>query len=151
MSEKNKALARLFYEEVFNKGSVAAIDELVAPGFVIHTPMPGMGQGIEDLKQMLAMFISAFPDLQVTVDEVVAEGDSVAVRHTMQGTHQGDLMGIPPTGKHFSNRGIDLIHISRGKATAVWHFEEEISFYEQLGIALPLPKRRDSTWAGTTR
>ena len=105
MSEKNKALARLFYEEVFNKGSVAAIDELVAPGFVIHTPMPGMGQGIEDLKQMLAMFISAFPDLQVTVDEVVAAGDSVAVRAHHAGHSPRGSDGHPPNRQALQQPG----------------------------------------------
>ena len=137
MSEENKALARRFYEEVINKGNLDAIDELCTADFVIRTPPPGMDPTPEGIKQMFSMYRQAFPDMNVTVDEIVAEGNTVVSRMTMRGTHTGDLMGIAPTGKQFSVRGMDLIHIVNGKATEVWHFEEEMAMWQQLGIAPP--------------
>ena len=138
MSEENKALTRRFYEEIFNKGNLDAIDQLCSPDFVIHTPPPGMDPSSEGLKQMLDIFRQAFSDMNVTVDEMVAEGDTVVSRTSMRGTHTGDMMGIAPTGKQFSIRGMDLIHIVDGKATEVWHFEEELAFWQQLGVAPPM-------------
>lgn len=139
MSEENRVLARRFYDEVINKGNLDAVDELCAPNFVIHTPPspPGMAGGAEGVKQMVTMYRGAFPDLQATPEEMVVEGDTVVVRMSMRGTHLGDLMGIPPTGKQFNTKGMDLIHISGGKATEVWHFEEELAFWQQLGIEPP--------------
>ena len=135
MSEENKAQARRFYEEVFNKTNVDAIDEFCVPGFVDHTALPGMAPGIEGVKQMLGMYLNAFPDLHITVDEMVAEGDVVVVRNTATGTHTGDLMGIAPTGKQITMRGLDFIRMSGGKATEIWHFEEDM--FAQLGVAPP--------------
>ena len=137
MSEKNKALARRFYEEVINKGNADAIDDLFAPDLVIRTPPPGMDPTLTGMKQMFQIFRQAFSDLNVTVDEIVAEGDTVVSRMTIRGTHTGDLMGIAPTGKKFSVRGMDLFHIDNGKATEVWHFEEELAMWQQLGIDPP--------------
>ena len=138
MSAENKTLSRRFYEEVFNKGNLDAIDELCTPDFVVHTPFPGMDPSREGMKQMFGMFQQAFPDMRLTVDEMVAEGDTVVARLTMTGTHTGDMMGIPPTGRQFKTRGMDLVHIVNGKATEVWHFEEEMAFWQQLGITPPM-------------
>ncbi len=138
MSEQNKTLTQRFYEEVFNKGNLDVIDELCAPNLVVQTPFPGMDSSREGLKQMFGMFRQAFPDMRVTVDEMVGEGDTVVTRLTMTGTHTGDMMGIPPTGRQFKTRGMDMVHIVNGKATEVWHFEEEMAFWQQLGIAPPM-------------
>ena len=134
MSEQNKILTRRFYDEVFNNKNLAAIDELCAADCVNHSAPPGLPGGAEGLKQMFGMFFSAFPDLSVTIDHMIAEGDLVAVHTTTQGTHKGELMGIAATGNQFTNRGIDLIRIAGGKATEIWHYEEELSFYQQLGV-----------------
>ena len=136
MSEENKAEARRFYEEVFNKANVDAIDEFCVPGFVDHTALPGMAPGIEGVKQLLGMYFNAFPDLRITVDEIVAEGDVVVIRSTVTATHTGDLMGIPPTGKPITLRGLDFVRMSGGKATGIWHFEEDM--FAQLGVAPPV-------------
>ena len=136
MSEENKAQARRLYEEVFNKANVDAIDELCVPGFVDHTALPGMAPGIEGVKQLLGMYFNAFPDLRITVDEMVAEGDVVVVRSTVTATHTGDLMGIPPTGKPITLRGLDFVRMSGGKATEIWHFEDDM--FAQLGVAPPV-------------
>ena len=136
MSEENKAEARRFYEEVFNKANVDAIDEFCVPGFVDHTALPGMAPGIEGVKQLLGMYFNAFPDLRITVDEIVAEGDVAVIRSTVTATHTGDLMGIPPTGKPITLRGLDFVGMSGGKATGIWHFEE--AMFAQLGVAPPV-------------
>ena len=97
--EENKANARRFYEEVFNQGNLAAIDELSAPNIVDHTAMPDQSPGTEGLKQMIGMYLSAFPNLHLTVDAMIGEGDMVSVLSTVTGTHTADMMGIPPTGQ----------------------------------------------------
>src|SRR3712207_6200222 len=97
--EQHKELYRRFIEECFTGGNLALVDEMVAADAVDHQAPPGVAQGAEGLKQFLSMFRSAFPDLQATVDQMIAEGDTVAARFTMSGTHQGELFGIPPTGK----------------------------------------------------
>ena len=163
MSEQNKALMRRFYDEVFNKGNLGTVNELCAPNFVDHTSPPGADPGAEGVKQMIGMYRSAFPDIRVTVEEMVAEGvkqmigmyrsafpdirvtveemvaegDTVVSRTTMRGTHTGDLMGIPPTGKQVTMRGLDLVRIAGGKATEVWHHDEELALFAQLGVTPP--------------
>ena len=137
MSEQNKALMRCFYDEVFNKGNLGTVNELCAPNFVDHTSPPGADPGAEGVKQIIGMYRSAFPDIRVTVEEMVAEGDTVVSRTTMRGTHAGDLMGIPPTGKQVTMRGLDLVRIAGGKATEVWHHDEELALFAQLGVTPP--------------
>src|SRR4051812_44110281 len=98
-AEENKALARRFLEEVFNEGNLAAIDELIDPDWVQHDPaMPEELRGIEGARQLVEVYRAAFPDLHITVEDQVAEGDKVATRWTARGSHQGELMGIPPSG-----------------------------------------------------
>ena len=133
MSEQNKALMRRFYE-LMNQHNASAFEEVLAPDVVVHGAPPGTEGGVEGMKQMFDMFNNAFPDLKVTVDHMIAEGDLVAVHMTTQGTHKGEMMGIPATGKQFSNQGVDLVRIAGGKATEIWHYEEELSFYQQLGV-----------------
>lgn len=136
--EENKANARRFYEEVFNQGNLAAIDELSAPNIVDHTAMPDQSPGTEGLKQMIGMYLSAFPNLHLTVDAMIGEGDMVSVLSTVTGTHTADMMGIPPTGKQIRVGGLDLIRFSGGKAVEVWHYEDTIGMFQQLGVAPPM-------------
>src|SRR5437660_5416469 len=101
-SEENKAQYRRTFEEVFNQGNLALIDELVAPDFLNHEVPPGMNnRGPESTQQVVRMLRTAFPDLHFTIEELVAEGDTVAGRVTMSGTHLGPFQGIPPTGRSF--------------------------------------------------
>ena len=139
MSEANKAVARRFYDEFLNKGDSSVVDEICTANFVIHSPPspPGMAAGAEGVKQMLGMYHTAFPDFHVTVEEMVAEGDVVVVRMSFEGTHTGDLMGVPPTGKKINVRGVDFLRFSGGKAAEVWHHEEELLFWQQLGVTAP--------------
>ena len=97
-AEENKALVRRFVNEVQSRGNIDTIDELCSPEFVNHSAPPGMPSNCEGVKQVTAMFRQAFPDSYFTIEDMIAEGDKVATRKTFHGTHQGEFMGIPPTG-----------------------------------------------------
>lgn len=137
MSEQNKALAQRFYEEVFNKKKLDAIDELCAPDFVDHNAMPGQAPGAKGLKDVFAAFFRGLPDLRITIQELVAERDIVVVRFSGTATHTGELMGAAPSGKAVTMRGMDMIRIKNGKAIEVWHEGDDAVVLMQLGVELP--------------
>ena len=132
-TEENKALIRRFWEEVFNGRNLDLIDELCAPNFVDHG-MNNQESNAEGFKQMLSMWFNAFPDLHVTIDDLFAEGDRCATRWTGRGTHKGELMGIPPTGKQVTVKGISIDHTVGGKFVEVWTFEDVPYMMQQLGV-----------------
>ena len=125
MSDANKALTRRFIDEVFSKGNLAAVDELVADDFVDHSPPPDVPPDKVGMKQIVEMFRSAFPDLTVTVEDMVAEGDKVAVRVVTHGTHQGELMGIAATGRtvagRYLSRQTDARRVQRSRLAKKGH------------------------------
>jgi steroid delta-isomerase-like uncharacterized protein len=132
----NKELTLRFYDEAINKGNLDLIDELVAADFVEHEGFPGLPTtGPEAPKEALGMFAAAFSDLEMSADDVIAEGDKVVVRGTMSGTHTGEFMGIPPTNRSFSVQFIDIIEIHDGKATAHWGVTDQAAMMGQLGLA----------------
>ncbi len=134
-TEKNKALVRHFFEEVLNQGKLALIDELHVPDFVYHNASRTI-HGLESFKQYLSMLLTAFPDLHVTIEDMIGEGDRVVVRFTFRGTHQGDLRGIPPTGKQVAVRGIDILCAANGKVVEEWANIDELGLMQQLGVIL---------------
>ena len=95
MSEENKALYRRFIDEIIKNKRVEVIDELMDPNMVEHNPVPGQAPGLDGMKEFMGMFFAAFPDLDSTIDLLIAEGDIVAGRMTTTGTHTGEFMGIP--------------------------------------------------------
>lgn len=136
--ESNKALARRFYGEVISEGNLDLIDELVSPDFVEHEVFPGLPTtGPEAPKAFFRLFRAAFPDLQMTPDELIAEGNKVVARATVSGTHKGEFMGMPPTNKGFKVQAIDIIEIRDGKATAHWGQMDQTGMMEQLGMTPP--------------
>ncbi len=137
MSVQNKGLVRKFYEEVMSKGNLAAIDQLCVPDFADRNAMPGQAPGAEGLKQMFGMFRTAFPDMKVTVEEMIAEKDLVSARITLVGTHKGSFMGETPTGKKVTMKGLDLLRIKKGKMTEVWHYGDDMAVMGELGIKPP--------------
>ena len=139
MSEQNKALARRFYETVFNRKDVDAIDELCVQDFVDHSAMPGQAPGTEGVKEMFTALVRAFPDLRVDVEELIAERDLVAARVSGGGTHKGELFGTAPTGKALRFNAIDVIRFQNGKAVEVWHQGDDAIGLMQLGIQMPMP------------
>lgn len=137
-TENNKALIRRFYEEVFNQKKRAAIDEFSDPNYVDHTAPPGLPAGIEGQKQLIGMYLTAFPDLHLTVEDMIAEGDKVVSRWSGSGTHQGKFMGIPPTGKQGTVTGIEIIRIAGSKFVEHWMELDALGLLQQLGV-VPAP------------
>ena len=136
MSE-SKDLARRFYEEVFNAGDLDAVDELLTPDFVDHEEgPPGTPEGIEGVKAFVAMYREAFPDLHATVEDMVEEGDKIAVRATFTGTHDGDFMGIPASGRKISIQAMDLVRVVDGRAAEHWGVTDVMGLMQQIG-AIP--------------
>jgi steroid delta-isomerase-like uncharacterized protein len=139
-AEEHKALVRRFYDEVWNQGRLEVVDELNAPTFVERTPAPGLPPTKEGVKALVAMYRTAFPDTQFTVDDVLAEGDGVAVRWTARGTHQRELQGIPATNKQVTVTGMDLYRLDNGKIAEHWGTWDQLGLLQQLG-AIPAPEQ----------
>ena len=133
-TEDNKALMRRFLEEVFNKQNLAAIDEFIAPSHVDHTLPPFLPATPEGTKRAIGMYLKAFPDLHVTVEDMIAEGDKVVVRMTIRGTQQGAFGSIPPTGKQVTVSTIDIIRIEGGKIAEEWGIDDMLGMLQQLGL-----------------
>jgi steroid delta-isomerase-like uncharacterized protein len=146
--EELKAVDHRIVEEALNRGDQAVIDELVAPDFVDHANPPGLPHGPEGFKVALTLFRSAFPDMHVTVEDHVAEGDRVARRMTIQGTHRGDLFGIPPTGKPMATTGIHLVRLAGGKLVEHWGINDDVGMLQQLGV-VPGPGLGQPSRAGS--
>jgi steroid delta-isomerase-like uncharacterized protein len=121
-AEENKAVARRILEEVWSKGNLAAIDELYAPTYVDHDPAnPGV-QGHDGVRQLVTTYRRAFPDLQFTVEEQIAEGDMVVTRWTARGTYRGELQGRPAAGKQITVPGIGIARIVDSKDGEDWMY-----------------------------
>jgi steroid delta-isomerase-like uncharacterized protein len=138
MSEaENKTIARRFNEEVWGRGDQAVLEELLDPDFVDHDALPGQAPGREGHKQILIAFHSAFPDLNVTTEEILAEGEKVVSRWTARGTHQGELLGIAPTGNGVTIKGIDVLRVAEGRIVERWAQFNSLEMMQQLGVVPP--------------
>ena len=135
MAEDLKAFVKRFNDEVLSKGNLDVIDELVADDFVEHQEMPGLPTGKDGLREFTTTFRTAFPDFTVETLASVVEGDEVWAFSAMRGTHQGEFMGIPPTGKTFEVTGFDRVRVKDGKAVEHWGVSEDLSMMQQLGVA----------------
>src|SRR5215831_5286079 len=133
-TEDNKAVVRRFYEEVMNQKKRAVLDEVFDLNVVDHFAPPGTPGGLEGARQTLGMFLSAFPDLHFTVEDLIAEGDKVVARATMSGTQQGAFMGIPATGKHVTMTGIDINRFGGGKSVEHWVEMYTLGMMQPLGV-----------------
>ena len=132
MSEENKALARHSWEASNNPD---IIDEVYTPDLVWHDPDQEI-RGSEEAKQFLSTYQTAFPDLNATVEDVIAEGDKVVTRWTIRGTHQGEIEEFgPPTGKQAELQGITIHRIEGGKILEEWNRYDNLSLLQQLGLA----------------
>lgn len=125
---------RRTYEEMLNQGDLSAVDDLIASEFVNHEAPPGMDRGPDSMRGLVAMLRTAFPDLHFTIEAVVAEGDTVAGRLTMRGTHQGPLMGMPPTGRAVEQEHMHFVRFRDGKAVEHWGLRDELGMMQQLGV-----------------
>ena|SRR5438876_11632112 len=133
--EINKAQFRCTYEEMFNQGNLANVDELIAPDCINHEVPPGMNNlGPESARQVVIMLRTAFPDLHFTIEELVAEGDTVVGRVTMSGTHQGPFMGIAPTGCSFQQAQVQFVRFRDGKGIEHRAVRDDLGMMQQLGM-----------------
>ncbi len=136
--EDNKALAQRWLEEVWNKGDLSLIDELIAPNYVLHDPTrPGL-KGRAGIKESIAVFRTAFPDLHFTIEDQVAEREKIVTRYTVQGTHLGPLMGIPATGKQGIITGIDIYRITDGQIEEAWSNWDTLGLLQRMGVIPPM-------------
>ena len=133
MSEDIKGLVRRWFDEVWTEGRVASIDALMAPSCVVH----GLGKemrGPEAFKPFHSAYRSAFPDVKINVDHMVAEGDIVAARWSGTGTHGGDGLGFPATGRQVQLSGMTFVRIQNGKLVEGWNVFDQLGMLQQLDI-----------------
>ena len=135
-TEQNKANDRRLIEGL-NQGNVNLLDELMVLNFVDHEASTTM-QGLEAFKQFVSAYLTAFPDLHFTIEDQIAEEDKTTLRYTARGTHRGDLMGIPPTGKQVTVTGIFITRWANGKAEESWLNFDALGMLQQLGV-VPVP------------
>jgi steroid delta-isomerase-like uncharacterized protein len=133
--------SRRLLEQSFNEGNFELIDELVAPDAINHDPATPLelrnARGPEVLKRMASMYRTAFPDLQITVDDVIAADDKVVLRWHSEGTHRGELAGLAPTGARGSVTGISIDRWKDGKLVEAWAEWDNLGLARQLGAAPP--------------
>jgi steroid delta-isomerase-like uncharacterized protein len=132
MSEQNKTLARRWFEDLFSRGNLDAANEILSAEFVDHLTHEDE-RGLEELKHYVGIYRNAFPDIQDIVEDIVAEGDKVVVRWMSSGTHQGEFMGVAPTGRHVTFTGMRLFRIADNKIVESWVNIDERGLQEQLG------------------
>ncbi len=138
-TEENKNIMARTTEEIFNKGNLDVVDETHDKDFVGHTSSDEM-KGPESVKQFASQYRNAFPDLKITNEDMIAEGDMVVSRQTVTGTHKGEFQGIAPTGKKITVTSILIVRIVNGKIVETWMNMDSLGFMQQLGIIPPPSK-----------
>jgi steroid delta-isomerase-like uncharacterized protein len=118
-TEENKIIVLRSFKG-FDKGELNTVQNLTAPYFVDHNPLPGQARGIEGVKQASGIYRAAFPDARIKVEDVIAEGDKVVIRWTGRGMHRGEFLGNPPSGKQVDLRGISIFRVVNGKIVEQW-------------------------------
>lgn len=133
----NKALIRRFYEEVWGMGNLDVADDVFAADYLRHDLRPGNpSPGPEGQKRIAADFRAAFPNLQMTIDLMVAEGDLVVARWTTEGTNTGQWGTLPPTGKRTKFSGVNIFRIQNGKVVEIWNHRDDLGVMQQLGAPI---------------
>jgi steroid delta-isomerase-like uncharacterized protein len=132
----NKSTFRRFHDAFANSGDVEfiskTVDEIVEPDVVIHSPFQATGAQV--LRELFSRVHRVFPDLRVTVEDMIEEGDTVVGRHTVTGTHQGEYMGLPPTGKSVTYNEIIIFRFASGRIAETWGVVDVFSQMKQLGM-----------------
>jgi steroid delta-isomerase-like uncharacterized protein len=136
MSDSLSVINR-FIAEYQTAGDEAAAEELLARDFVDHTPFPGFGKTRDDVKRLFAVLRSAFPDLRAEVLDQIVDGDRVATRKNFHGTHRGDFLGMPATGRSVTVRVMDIVRISEGKIAEHWNVVGVVELLGQLAASSP--------------
>ncbi len=143
MSENNKAIVRRLIEEVWNKGNLLLADELFTPNYEHHdASTPDFGRGPESEKKRVTLYRTAFPDLRLTIEDIIAEGETVMARWSCRGTHKGALSGIAPTGKQITISGITVGRLANGKIAESYVSWDALGLMQQLGVIPELAKAK---------
>ncbi len=143
MSEQNKTIVRRLFEELWNKGNLSVADQLFSPNYAHHDPStPDFGRGPESERKRATLYRTAFPDLQLTIEDIIAEGETVMTRWSCHGTHKGDLSGIAPTGKQFTISGVTIARLTNGKLAEGYVNWDALGLMQQLGVAPELVKTK---------
>jgi len=138
-ADDNKALVRRYLEDAWNKHNPAVVDEIYAANYVDRSPdIPGIPHTRDGLKQFMGMYLRAFPDANITIDDQLVEGDRVVTRWTGHGTQTGELMEMPPSGKTVAVPGVQIDRLSGGKIVEGWVLFDQLGMLQQLG-AIPAP------------
>lgn len=135
MSEQNKAVVRRVIEEIVNQGNFSLISELVSPQYAYFEPTVGSVQGREGYNKLVGMYRTAFPDVKMTIDEQIAEGEKVVTRWSAEGTHRGELMGVAPTGKRVRVQGVVISRVKDGQIVEDFENYDVHGMMRQLGAA----------------
>ena len=133
MAKDNLEKSRGIFEEVWNQKRVEKIDELVATDYIHHDVLSPDRKGIDAYKQFVHHYRNAFPDIHFKIEDEIADGDTVVIRWTVTGTHNGDLPGLPRTGKAISVTGITIARLSDGKFVEAWNNWDALGMMQQLG------------------
>jgi steroid delta-isomerase-like uncharacterized protein len=135
MTTQNAELSRRIFEDVWNRKNLSAIDDLIAADYVHHDPSsPPVPRGTEGYKQFVKSYMNAFPDAQFTIHDAFADGQNEVTRWTVAGTHEGELAGIPPTGRSIAVTGISIARIVDGKIIESWNNWDALGMMQQLGV-----------------
>ncbi|MDQ6601941.1 MAG: ester cyclase [Chloroflexota bacterium] len=135
MSVESNIAAQTRFGDAVNSGDFSAFDEVVAPGAIDHDPAPGQAPGPEGYRQFFTELRTAFPDLKLSLEHLVADADNIAFAYTVSGTHQGPLMGFAPTGKRMQVRGMQISKFADGKMVERWGSSDQLGMLQQLGLA----------------
>jgi steroid delta-isomerase-like uncharacterized protein len=143
MSENNKAIVRRLIEEFWNKGNQSLADQFFAPNYTHHdASTPDFGQGPEGERKRATLYRTAFPDLRLTVEDTIAEGETVMTRWSCRGTHKGELGGIAPTGKQVTISGVTIVRFSNGKMVEGYVNWDALGLMQQLGVVPQLAQAK---------
>jgi predicted ester cyclase len=136
-TEENKAIVRK-YREAHNQNKLDALDAIVAQDVISHAALPGLPPGLAGGKMAHQIFLGSFSNLQTTTEDLIAEGDKVVERYMTRGTHTGDFMGAPPTGKKFEAETMVIYRLANGKIVETWGLNDVQAVMMQLGL-MPAP------------
>ena len=136
--EENKADTRRAIKGFWNQGNMALLDEFWAPNYINHDPTNPEVRDLEGFKQWVIAARTAFPDMNVTIDDLIAEGDKVVTRWTVRGTHKGEFGKIPATGKQVMFTGMTISRIVDGKTVESWWSDDDLGLLQQLGVIPPM-------------
>lgn len=133
MSQQDNLAATQRFGEAVNSGNFAALHDVIAPTALDHDPAPDQGLGPEGFIKFFTAFRTAFPDLNIAVDHLVTDDDNVAIAYTVTGTHQGDFLGVPATGRKISARGVQIARFQNGQMVERWGSSDQLGILQQLG------------------